>query len=70
MYIPIQKNIHCEPCKECGARPVIQQLPKSKFKILCPTNSEHYNIISNNVEDIVDNWNKKNSVVATFRKVS
>ena len=70
MRIPIQKNIHCEPCKECGARPVVEQLPKAKFKVLCPTcgirNSTPPGLFD------VDKWNLLNLVVqpGVLRKVS
>jgi hypothetical protein len=58
-FIEIQKNINCEPCKECGARPVIEQV-KGGFLVRCPKDQHHYKtkIGLVNIED----WNLKNRV--------
>jgi hypothetical protein len=67
MYIPVQKNIHCEPCKKCGARPVIEQLPNFKFRILCPTDMNHYKSVPGLVD--IEAWNKENKQILPLRKV-
>ncbi len=55
--IQIQPNIHCEPCKECGARPVIEQTRKG-FLVTCPTNKKHYATAPGLVN--IDEWNRFN----------
>ncbi|WP_426585704.1 hypothetical protein [Mucilaginibacter sp. R-33] len=55
--IQIQPNIHCEPCKECGARPVINQTRKG-FVVTCPTNKKHYETAPGMVN--IDEWNRFN----------
>jgi len=59
MYIPIQNNINCEPCKNCGTRPVVEQLPKSKFRLLCP-NCKGKNATASGLVDI-EKWNMMNA---------
>jgi hypothetical protein len=58
-YLQIQPNIFCEPCKDCGARPVIDQV-KGKFIVKCPNNKKHYST-NPGIIDISD-WNLKNKV--------
>lgn len=55
--IQIQPNIHCEPCKECGARPVIEQSRKG-FLVTCPTSKKHYATAPGMVN--IDEWNRFN----------
>jgi len=54
-FIAIQDNIFCEPCKECGARPVIEQV-KGAFVVRCPR--EHYKTKAGLIN--MDDWNLKN----------
>jgi len=58
-YLPIQPLIHCEPCKDCGARPVVEQI-KDQFIVRCPDNKKHYKTKAG-LFDIAD-WNLKNKV--------
>jgi len=55
--IQIQPNIHCEPCKECGARPVIEQSRKG-FSVACPTSKKHYSTAPGLVN--IEEWNRFN----------
>ncbi|AYL96795.1 hypothetical protein [Mucilaginibacter celer] len=55
--ISIQPNIHCEPCKECGARPVIEQTRKG-FVVVCPTDKKHFTTKPGLVN--IDEWNRAN----------
>jgi ssDNA-binding Zn-finger/Zn-ribbon topoisomerase 1 len=59
-FIEIQKNIDCEPCKECGARPVIEQI-KGGFIVRCPQNKSHYKTKAGLVN--IEDWNIKNRVL-------
>jgi hypothetical protein len=56
-FIPIQANIFCEPCRECGERPVIAQV-KGKFVVRCPKSRLHYQTKSGLVD--IEDWNIKN----------
>lgn len=60
-FIQIQPNIFCEPCKDCGERPVIQQV-KGKFVVRCPKNKSHYQTKSGLVD--INDWNTKNKAHA------
>lgn len=55
--IAIQENIACEPCKDCGARPVIEHI-KGGYIVKCPNDKTHYKTKVGliNIED----WNLKN----------
>lgn len=55
--ISIQPNIHCEPCKECGARPVIEQTRKG-FIVTCPADKKHFATKPGLVN--IDEWNRAN----------
>lgn len=55
--IHIQGNIFCEPCKDCGSRPVIEQR-KSAFIVRCPKDSTHYQTKPGLVD--IEDWNLKN----------
>ena len=55
--IAIQENIFCEPCKECGSRPVIEQV-KGTFSIRCPQHKSHYKTKPGLIN--IDDWNLKN----------
>ena len=55
--ISIQPNIHCEPCKDCGARPVIEQTRKG-FVVKCPTDKKHFSTNAGLVN--IDEWNRAN----------
>lgn len=57
--ITIQPNIHCEPCKECGARPVVEQTRKG-FQVGCPTSKKHFTTQPGMVN--IDEWNRYNKV--------
>ena len=61
----IQPAIFCEPCKECGARPVLK-LEKSLYTVMCPNNSKHYSTKPGLVD--VNDWNMKNKVHQPFTK--
>jgi hypothetical protein len=67
MHIPIQANIYCVSCKKCGAKPVVDQQPGGKFRIVCPNNIDHYKIKSDYID--VEEWNSANEMPAGFRKV-
>jgi hypothetical protein len=56
-FIAIQPNIFCEPCKECGERPVIAQV-KGKFIVRCPKSKSHYQTKPGLVD--IKDWNTKN----------
>jgi hypothetical protein len=56
-FIAIQPNIFCEPCKECGERPVITQV-KGKFMVRCPKSKSHYQTKPGLVD--IKDWNTKN----------
>ena len=58
---PIQPAVFCEPCKDCGARPVIK-LEKSKYSVMCPNN--HYSTKPGLVD--VNDWNLKNKIHNQF----
>lgn len=62
-FLQIQPLIFCEPCKDCGARPVIDQM-KGKFIVRCPNDKKHYKTKLGLV-DIAD-WNLKNKVQRPF----
>jgi hypothetical protein len=62
-FLPIQKNVFCEPCKDCGARPVIEQV-RSNFVVRCPNDKKHYKTKPGLV-DITD-WNLKNKAHMQF----
>ena len=59
----IQPAIFCEPCKECGARPVLK-LEKSLYTVMCPNN--HYSTKPGLVD--VNDWNLKNKTQKPFVK--
>ena len=59
----IQPAIFCEPCKDCGARPVIKQV-KGKFIVQCPNNESHYSTKPGLVD--VKDWNLKNKKQISF----
>ncbi len=61
----IQSAIFCEPCKECGARPVLK-LEKSQYTVMCPNNPNHYSS-KPGFADVTD-WNLKNKVHKVFEK--
>ena len=56
-FLPIQPAIFCELCKDCGARPVVEQ-SKAGYIVRCPDNKKHYRTKPGLV-DIAD-WNLKN----------
>lgn len=57
--LQIQDNIFCEPCKDCGARPIIEQT-KGAYLVRCPKSKDHYQTKAG-IVDIKD-WNLKNKV--------
>jgi hypothetical protein len=62
-FVQIQENIFCEPCKDCGARPVIEQ-HKSKFIVRCPKDKNHYQTKPGLID--IEDWNLKNKVHASL----
>jgi len=64
-FVQIQGNIFCEPCKDCGARPVIEQV-KGSFIVRCPNNSEHYQTKPGLVD--INDWNLKNKARLSLGK--
>jgi hypothetical protein len=58
-FINIQPNIFCEVCKDCGARPVIEQRER-KYFVICPGNNNHYQTRSGMID--VNEWNRFNKV--------
>ena len=58
MNYEIQKNFHCENCKFCGQRPVIEQ-NKKVWTIRCHTDGCK-NIVADSFIN-VDKWNYANS---------
>ena len=60
-FIQIQASIFCEPCKECGERPVVEQV-KGKFVVRCPKSKSHYQTKSGLVD--INDWNTKNKTHA------
>ena len=63
IFIQIQPAIFCENCKECGARPVIQQV-KSQYRVLCPNDKNHYSTKVGLID--IQDWNKKNQPQKTI----
>jgi len=61
----IQSAIFCEPCKECGARPILK-LEKSQYIVTCPNNPNHYSTKPGLAD--VNDWNLKNKVHKVFDK--
>jgi hypothetical protein len=57
----IQPAVFCEPCKDCGARPVLK-LEKLKYTVMCPNN--HYSTKPGLVD--VNDWNIKNKIHNQF----
>lgn len=55
--IQIQPLIFCEPCKDCGSRPVIQQV-KNKYIVRCPKDKKHYSTAPGLID--IDDWNREN----------
>ncbi len=62
-FFQIQPNVFCEPCKDCGARPVIQQV-KDKYVVLCPNDKNHYSTKPGIID--VNDWNLKNKKQKPF----
>jgi hypothetical protein len=58
-FVQFQEKIHCEPCKECGARPVIEQ-SKGAFIVRCPNSKAHYQTKPGLID--LQDWNLKNKV--------
>ena len=59
-FLQIQPAIFCEPCKDCGARPVVEQL-KDKFVVRCPNEDRHYKTKPGLIN--IADWNLKNKQV-------
>lgn len=59
----IQSAIFCEPCKECGARPIIEY-SKGKYVVKCPNNKNHYQTKPGLVD--IQDWNLKNKAHTPF----
>lgn len=59
IFIEIQPQIHCELCKDCGARPVVEQI-RDKFIVRCPDNNKHYKTKPGFVD--IQDWNLKNKI--------
>ncbi|WP_461451034.1 hypothetical protein [Mucilaginibacter sp.] len=59
----IQPDFFCEPCKDCGARPVLKQ-EKGLFSVICPTNPKHYSTKPGLVD--INDWNIKNKKHSGF----
>jgi hypothetical protein len=57
--LPIQPFIFCEPCKDCGARPVIEQV-KSQFVVRCPNDKKHYSTKPGLIN--IKDWNLVNKI--------
>ncbi|WP_183575151.1 hypothetical protein HDF18_14430 [Mucilaginibacter sp. X5P1] len=62
-FLSIQPAIFCEPCKDCGARPVVEQ-SKNGYVVRCPNDKKHYKTKAGLV-DITD-WNLKNKTHMPF----
>jgi hypothetical protein len=65
-FLSIQPAIFCEPCKDCGARPVVEQI-KGKFIVKCPNNKNHYRTKPGLVD--IQDWNLKNKVHTPFLNI-
>ena len=65
-FLSIQPGIFCEPCKDCGARPVVEQI-KGDFIVRCPNDKKHYQT-KRGLVDIQD-WNLKNKVHTPFLNI-
>jgi hypothetical protein len=66
-FIAIQDNIFCEPCKECGARPVIEQT-KGTFSVRCPQDKRHYKTKAGLIN--IDDWNLKNKTLPPLGNIA
>ncbi len=66
-YINIQPNIFCESCKDCGARPIIEQRDR-KYYVICPNDSNHYQTKSGMID--MDEWNRFNTITRGLQKSS
>ncbi len=62
-FISIQGGIFCENCKDCGARPVVEQI-KESFVVRCPNDKKHYKTKPGLVDHNLKDWNLKNRVHA------
>jgi hypothetical protein len=58
-FIAIQGNIFCENCKDCGARPVVEQV-KGNFVVRCPDDKKHYRTEPGLFDTSLQDWNLKN----------
>jgi len=57
MSFDIQKNFHCENCKMCGTRPVIEQ-KKKVWTVRCPNESCKNSVVDHFIN--IEKWNSLN----------
>ena len=60
-FLSIQEAFFCENCKDCGARPVVEQV-KGSFVVRCPNNNKHYKTKPGVIVDNIKEWNLRNRV--------
>ena len=60
-FIAIQSAFFCENCRDCGARPVVEQV-KGSFVVRCPNNNKHYKTKPGLIDQNLKDWNLKNKV--------
>lgn len=58
-FVSIQSKIFCENCKDCGARPVVEQV-KDGYVVRCPNDKKHYKTNIGTFEPCLKDWNLKN----------
>lgn len=58
-FISIQSKVFCENCKDCGARPVVEQV-KGSFVVRCPNDKKHYKTNPGLFDANLQDWNIKN----------
>jgi len=62
-FLSIQQGFFCENCKDCGARPVVEQV-KGSFVVRCPNDKKHYKTKPGLIDANLQDWNLKNRVNA------
>lgn len=64
-FLAIQSAYFCENCKDCNARPVIEQV-KGSFVVRCPNDSKHYRTKPGLIDVNLKDWNLKNRGTVTI----
>lgn len=57
----IPTSIQCQPCKHCGARPVIVVAEKNEYIVKCPDDDAHYQTVPGLID--IEDWNIHNTIL-------